>query len=272
MRRAKYHTKAEDRTFSVNIDTGITSRHHYIILLKGGGYAKFLVKTLGSMLIRRVESLATHEPLLAVALVPSPVMSSWSQRLLRASKSGFFLSSLRNLPTVPSKSVTVDFQRHVTLIFTRDAHAKPCFLREEKRVPVVISSEELEKRLNRLKVSLSHVGELVYYLSKPAFLQRNFHVLTKLSILNVMQRLATDARLCMKDCNESAETEYFNEELESAKLAVENAGVAYSELLEELALTDEGVQLLNEVRKIYSPLVESLRDELRKIRKLKDED
>ena len=52
-------------------------------------------------------------------------------------------------------------------------------------------------------------------------------------------------------------------------MAVGNASIAYSELLEELALTDEGVQLLNEVRKVVAPAIESLREELRHIGKLK---
>ncbi len=69
----------------------------------------------------------------------------------------------------------------------------------------------------------------------------------------------------MQDCFESIETEYFAEELQSAKMAVETAGMAYSELLEELALTDEGIPLLNEIRKLYAPAVESLRQELRGI-------
>jgi len=74
--------------------------------------------------------------------------------------------------------------------------------------------------------------------------------------------MAQEARSCIQDVGESTETEHFNEELESAKEAVDAAGVAFSELLEELASTDKGVGLLNEVRKVYSPAVESLRQEL----------
>lgn len=59
--------------------------------------------------------------------------------------------------------------------------------------------------------------------------------------------------------------------MHTAKVAVETASITYSELLEELALTNEGVQLLNEVRRIYAPDVESLRDELRKIGTVKDD-
>ena len=77
--------------------------------------------------------------------------------------------------------------------------------------------------------------------------------------------MANEAELCIKDTHESKATEYFDDDLKTAKIAVENVGVAYSELLEELALTDKGVGLLNEVRKAYAPAVESLRQELKKI-------
>ena len=55
-------------------------------------------------------------------------------------------------------------------------------------------------------------------------------------------------------------------------MAVGNAGTAYSELLEELAITNEGVQLLNEVRKLVAPAIESLREELRHIGTLNNEE
>jgi DNA integrity scanning protein DisA with diadenylate cyclase activity len=79
------------------------------------------------------------------------------------------------------------------------------------------------------------------------------------------QRLADEARLCIQDCGESFSVEEFNEELRTAKVAVDVAGVSYSELLEELALTPEGVEVLNEVRKLYAPLVDSLRHEFNNI-------
>lgn len=88
-------------------------------------------------------------------------------------------------------------------------------------------------------------------------------------IKNVQQRLSEEAQLCIHDARESFETEHFEEELHCAEMAVGNAGIAYSELLEELALTNEGVQLLNEVRKVVAPAIESLREELRHIEKLK---
>jgi hypothetical protein len=51
----------------------------------------------------------------------------------------------------------------------------------------------------------------------------------------------------------------------TAKVAVDAAAVAYSELLEELALTPEGVEILNGIRKLYAPMVESLRQEFNNI-------
>lgn len=48
--------------------------------------------------------------------------------------------------------------------------------------------------------------------------------------------------------------------------------MAYSELLEELALSAEGVEVLNEVRKLYAPVLESLKQELNNISKSKDDD
>mmetsp|Transcript_10987 Transcript_10987/g.24247 ORF Transcript_10987/g.24247 Transcript_10987/m.24247 type:complete len:151 (+) Transcript_10987:285-737(+) len=88
-----------------------------------------------------------------------------------------------------------------------------------------------------------------------------------------IKRLAKDAQLCIKDCGESIETEDFGEDIQSANIAVDAAGVAYSELLEELALTDEGVEVLNEVRRLrlYDRMA-SLRQELKNIGKTKDDD
>jgi hypothetical protein len=80
--------------------------------------------------------------------------------------------------------------------------------------------------------------------------------------------LTTEAKLCIQDCGESAETE-FEEEFESAKKAVDSTSIAFSELLEELALTDEGIPLLNEIRKMYAPSVEDLRLELNALLKMK---
>lgn len=74
----------------------------------------------------------------------------------------------------------------------------------------------------------------------------------------------TEAELCIKDCVESIETDQFSDdELKDATLAVDAAGVAYSDLLEELAVTDEGVEMLNGVRKAMQPILESLRLELK---------
>ena len=86
------------------------------------------------------------------------------------------------------------------------------------------------------------------------------------------QRLASDAKLCIQDCREYIATNHFREELHFAKIAVDATGVAYSELLEELALSAEGVEVLNEVRKLYAPVLESLKQELNNISKSKDDD
>jgi hypothetical protein len=94
---------------------------------------------------------------------------------------------------------------------------------------------------------------------------RAYVFLTEHVSLDCSQGLADEARLCIQDCGESFSIDEFNEELQTAKVAVDAAGVAYSELLEELALTTEGVEVLNEVRKLYGPLVDSLRHEFGKI-------
>ncbi len=82
---------------------------------------------------------------------------------------------------------------------------------------------------------------------------------------SVSQRLADEARLCIKDCVESFSIDEFNEEVRTAKVATDAASMAYSELLEELALTPEGVEVLNGIRKLYAPMVESLRHEFNNI-------
>mmetsp|Transcript_7372 Transcript_7372/g.15083 ORF Transcript_7372/g.15083 Transcript_7372/m.15083 type:complete len:188 (+) Transcript_7372:214-777(+) len=120
-------------------------------------------------------------------------------------------------------------------ISSRTMSSKPCFSWEEKRVEVT-TPEEFQRRLNRI------------------------------------ERLSEEAQLCIQDVRESIETDHFEEELQCAEMAVGNAGMAYSELLEELALTNEGVQLLNEVRKVVAPAIESLREELRHIGKLKSKE
>lgn len=86
------------------------------------------------------------------------------------------------------------------------------------------------------------------------------------------QRLSDEAKSCINDVIESFDTDYFEEEFQCAEIAVGNAGIAYSELLEELALTNEGVQLLNEVRKVVAPALEGLREELRMIGKAKSKE
>lgn len=138
-----------------------------------------------------------------------------------------------------TKPPPIDYLRTTTpplVSSTRNVHSKPCFTRSEKRVMGVMAPEEVEKRIHRI------------------------------------MRLASDARLCIQDCREYIATEHYNEELHFAKAAVDSTGVAYSELLEELALSPEGVEVLNEVRKLYAPVLESLKQELNKISKPKEED
>jgi len=84
-------------------------------------------------------------------------------------------------------------------------------------------------------------------------------------MLLLLQRLANEARLCIQDCSESFSLDEFNEERQTAKVAVDAAGIALTDLLEELALHREGVEVLNEVRKVYAPLVESVRQEFNNI-------
>lgn len=68
----------------------------------------------------------------------------------------------------------------------------------------------------------------------------------------------------MRDCKESKATEQFDDDLQSAKEAIHVTEVAYSDMLEELALTDKGVELMNEVRKVYgSDPIEYLRQQLK---------
>lgn len=155
---------------------------------------------------------------------------------------------------------------------TRNAHSKPCFTLSEKRMMGVMTPEEVEKRIDRIMVRVLH-----------CFIHSRSLLLRKLCIVTMhsqycgfyylpRQRLASDARLCMQDCRELIATDHYNEELHFAKIAVDATGVAYSELLEELALSAEGVEVLNEVRKLYAPVMESLKQELNNISKPKEED
>ena len=91
-----------------------------------------------------------------------------------------------------------------------------------------------------------------------------------------MKELTNTARLCIQDYieveNPEIEKEELSSDLEDAKVAVNLASIAYSELLEELALTDEGVEVLNDVRKLYAPDVDELREALKDIEKASKED
>lgn len=88
--------------------------------------------------------------------------------------------------------------------------------------------------------------------------------------------MTNTARLCIQDYieveNPEIEKEELSSDLEDAKVAVNLASIAYSELLEELALTDEGVEVLNDVRKLYAPDVDELRESLKDIEKSSKED
>eukprot|EP00550_Attheya_septentrionalis_P007026 CAMPEP_0198281994 /NCGR_PEP_ID=MMETSP1449-20131203/1872_1 /TAXON_ID=420275 /ORGANISM="Attheya septentrionalis, Strain CCMP2084" /LENGTH=107 /DNA_ID=CAMNT_0043978049 /DNA_START=434 /DNA_END=757 /DNA_ORIENTATION=+ len=53
--------------------------------------------------------------------------------------------------------------------------------------------------------------------------------------MDAFHDLWVEARLCMDDCVDSAETEHFEEEAASAKHAVEEAMAAYSDLVYDLA-------------------------------------
>ena len=91
-----------------------------------------------------------------------------------------------------------------------------------------------------------------------------------------MKELTNTARLCIQDYieveNPGIEKEELSSDLEDAKVAVNLASIAYSELLEELALTDEGVEVLNDVRKLYSPDIDELREALKDIEKASKEE
>ena len=136
----------------------------------------------------------------------------------------------------------------------------------------VMTPEEVEKRIDRIMVRVLH-----FSIYGRLLLLRKLYIITMHSQYCVYyylprQRLASDARLCMQDCKEFIATDHYNEELHFAKIAVDATGVAYSELLEELALSAEGVEVLNEVRKLYAPMMESLKQELNKISKPKEEE
>ena len=119
-----------------------------------------------------------------------------------------------------------------------------------------------------LFLSLSFVGSSPTCFLYSVNLFSHVHTFSTISI----QRLSDEAKSCINDVNESFDTDYFEEEFQCAEIAVGNAGIAYSELLEELALTNEGVQLLNEVRKVVAPALEGLREELRMIGKAKSKE
>jgi len=87
--------------------------------------------------------------------------------------------------------------------------------------------------------------------------------------MNRIKNLTSEARSCLQDTVESINTPHFEEEWHSAVKAVDNAELAYSELLEELA-SRECVSLLNEVRKTIAGEVTGvwagLREELTRLK------
>lgn len=154
--------------------------------------------------------------------MPRPRNNQSCQRLLSLTTNATTNSSRSNINGVRS----IDIVKPIMTFVSRSAHAQPKFKWEEKRKWGVSTPEDLEKRINRIR------------------------------------KLSREAQLCIQDCTESINTTHFKEELQSATKAVENADLAYSELLEELASQDR-VQLLNEVRRLYASEVESGREELR---------
>ena len=165
-------------------------------------------------------------------------------------------------------------------ITSRTMSSKPCFSWEEKRVDVT-TPEEFQRRLNRIKVGFWYTRASGHSLNSPYLCCKSMCFLIVIIPMSqfscvfafiTRQRLSEEAQSCIQDVRESLETDHFEEELQCAEMAVGNAGIAYSELLEELALTNEGVQLLNEVRKVVAPAIESLREELRHIGKLKSKE
>ena len=133
----------------------------------------------------------------------------------------------------------------------------------------VSTPEELQDRIGKMLVSFNYLMMYSNLFFACCVQYSPFQSMNRaLASISVQKNLANEAQSCISDCADSLKTEHYEEELESAKFAVEAAGVAYSELLEELAVIDGGVEVLNEVRKIHSPAVESLRQELKKVEKM----
>ena len=192
-----------------------------------------------------------------------------SQRLLSLTTTNATNQLSRNTTNGLSRiSDTVINVKPITTFVSRSAHAQPKFKYQEKREWANLDTpEDLEKRINRIRVS-KRVVCLLIVSQKPfndhclILAQHYLYPHHRLIVPIIQQKLATEAQLCIQDCTESIATVHFKEELQSATKAVENADLAYSELLEELASHDR-VHLLNEVRRIYAAEGESVREELR---------
>jgi len=124
------------------------------------------------------------------------------------------------------QSPQLNFRKSLALGQTRGAQTKPSFSWDVKKDNIVMNDASLKKRLGRI------------------------------------QYLVSEARLCINDCRESIGTEHYEEEIANAKSAIETASVSCSDVFEELAATDNGVQILNEIRRTNSPVIEGLRHEL----------
>jgi len=78
------------------------------------------------------------------------------------------------------------------------------------------------------------------------------------SRLNTFQDLFVEARLCIEDCTDAADTVYFDEEAKSAADAVDEALSFYQDLLEDLHESQR-----NDIRRSNGLKVEQLKGELK---------
>jgi len=78
------------------------------------------------------------------------------------------------------------------------------------------------------------------------------------SRLNTFQDLFVEARLCIEDCADAADTVYFDEEAKSAADAVDEALSFYEDLLEDLHESQR-----NDIRRSNGLKVEQLKGELK---------
>lgn len=62
--------------------------------------------------------------------------------------------------------------------------------------------------------------------------------------LDAFQELFVEARLCIEDCNDSAGTTYFEEEVETATEAVDEAVKAFQAIVDDIEDPDEKNRIL----------------------------